>query len=314
MHTASNLRTYSLYGEVTGKIAPEFLHIEPISARSKLYDWSISPHTHPGIHQLLLLTRGAGLLAADGVEAGLSPSTLVAVPSHCVHGFRFDPGSEGWVFSFAIELLHDPRLNLAGRLEAFGRRGASLAHVDPEDRNLSRLKWLFADLGEELGKHPTREMRDRLIAQLALVLAVSEELLDSSAKAPAPGRREALALEFRKLVDERYRQGWSVADYARQLGTTEPTLNRACRAVLNKSPGSVVHDRILLEAMRYLTYTSASVSQISGNLGFNDPAYFARFFKARAGMTATRFREERAWLAETALPVRSDSGRARSRR
>ena len=297
MDHSQNIRAYRLYGESTGQFAPEFVHVETISARSRLHDWSISPHTHPGIHQLLLVDSGSGLLIADGTEIALNASSLIAVPSHCVHGFRFDPGSEGWVFSFAIELLHDPRLTAVGRIETFARRGASYALLSPGDRNLSRLNWLFADLADELGKLPARPMQDRLAAQLALILATSEEIMMRSAEPPPPGRKEALALQFRELVDTGYRQGWAVADYAKTLGTTEPTLNRACRAVLGKAPGALVQDRLLLEAMRQLTYTGANVSQIASHLGFSDPAYFARFFKARTGLTATRFREQRAWLA-----------------
>lgn len=302
MNDRANLQRYSLYGENLVDIAPEFLHIEPISTRSRLYDWSILPHTHPGIHQLLLLERGSGLLVADGVEAELAPCCLVAIPSHRVHGFRFDAASEGWICSFATELLHDRRLNAFGGPGAFGRRGTSIASIEPGSRNLARLQWVFGEIAEDLGKHPRRNMRHRLLAQLSLLLVLADELLDKSAHMQALGRKDGLALSFCELVDARYEQGWSVADLARELGTTAPTLNRACRAVLNKPPGAVVHDRLLLEAMRHLTYTSASISQISGNLGFNDPAYFARFFRTKTGMTATRFRKERVWLADTDMP------------
>jgi AraC family transcriptional activator of pobA len=52
----------------------------------------------------------------------------------------------------------------------------------------------------------------------------------------------------------------------------------------------LVHDRLLLEARRYLRHTGASSRQISERLGFADPAYFARFFKARTGQTASAWR------------------------
>ena len=60
--------------------------------------------------------------------------------------------------------------------------------------------------------------------------------------------------------------------------------------MLNKAPGDIILDRLLLEAMRYLRHTAASAKQISDQLGFADPAYFARFFKARSGMTTREFR------------------------
>jgi AraC family transcriptional regulator, transcriptional activator of pobA len=66
--------------------------------------------------------------------------------------------------------------------------------------------------------------------------------------------------------------------------------------VLGHAPGEVVQQRLLLEAMRLLTYTASSIGQIAATLGFADPAYFARFFKARTGHTASSFRESRAWV------------------
>ncbi|MDR3400999.1 MAG: helix-turn-helix domain-containing protein, partial [Chthoniobacter sp.] len=66
------------------------------------------------------------------------------------------------------------------------------------------------------------------------------------------------------------------------------------------APGEVVRDRLLLEAMRSLTYTSAGIGQIAEHLGFADPAYFSRFFKQRVGMTASAFRRDKAWFQTSA--------------
>ena len=58
-------------------------------------------------------------------------------------------------------------------------------------------------------------------------------------------------------------------------------------------------DRLLREAMRALTFTAAGVAQVADDLGFADPAYFSRFFKARAGVEPSRFRRERGWFRQT---------------
>ena len=65
-HRSQPIAEFALYGEAARTIAPEFVHVEPISDRSSLYEWTISPHSHPGIFQLLLVTEGQGALA-DGV-------------------------------------------------------------------------------------------------------------------------------------------------------------------------------------------------------------------------------------------------------
>lgn len=297
MAKARDLQKYALYGEEAGATAPEFLHIEPISARSRQHEWTIAPHSHPGIHQILLLESGSGQLVADDLDVQLRPRTLIAVPSQCVHAFRFDPDSEGWVFSFAVELLHDPRLSRGEASSCFDGRSAQVEQLREGDPALARLDWLMADLAAEFSGKTAASLSDRQVAQAGLVIASAEETLHNVAAAPDTDRQRALALAFREMVDATYREGLSIGDYAEKLATTVPTLNRACRARLDKSPGEILRDRLLLEALRYLTFTSASVSRISDELGFSDPAYFARFFKQRTGIPATRFRKERGWFA-----------------
>lgn len=299
MARSGDVSRYALYGEGVGAIAPEFLHIEPISERSSLYEWTISPHAHPGIFQLLLLESGSGVLATDGSRAELVPASLVALPSGCVHAFRFAPDAEGWVLSIASDLLADPRIAALCAPARVPGGKPRWALLEPKSAPAARLSWLLADLDTALGDDRAGTLADAHAAQLALILALAEQALAAGEQdASAPGRRDALVTRFREQVERHYREGWSVAAYARALGATAPTLTRACREVAGRAPGDMVLDRVLLEAMRNLTYSTASVSQIADNLGFSDPAYFARFFKARTGMTASQFRAGRAWFAQ----------------
>ena len=296
MQPAQSVTRYSLYGEKTGELLPEFLHIETISARSRLHEWTISPHAHPGIFQLLLLERGTGVLACGGQHVDLDPTSLVILPSGCIHAFRFAPDAEGWVLSLAHDLLQDPRI--AGVFDAAPLGSEASAQIlDGDDPRTRRLRWLFGDLAGEREGERSGYLPPCLAAQLGLVLALaSAAVTDAGGSTGNNGRAEVMAWRFRQLVDTTFRQGWSVNRYASELGTTAPTLTRVCRSVLQRAPGEAVRDRILLEAMRSLTYTSASISQISEHLGFDDPAYFSRFFKQRVGITASVFRRDNAWL------------------
>ncbi|HEY6869954.1 MAG TPA: helix-turn-helix domain-containing protein [Novosphingobium sp.] len=301
MDAPSNFRRYALYGEDNGAIAPEFVHIEAISARATRYEGTIAPHTHPGIFQLLLLERGAGTLTGDGVRRDLAPAALAVLPSGSIHAFRFVPGTEGWVLSIATNLL--------GALQVSGQRRADLAALaqatalglDPGCPAARRLGWLFREIAGELAEGHGGQLPALLLATLALLLTQVDALLAREARPTAvpvqpPDRGEQLVRRFRTLVDQHYRAGWPVARYAAQLGTTTPTLTRVCRRSLGRAPGEVVLDRLLLEAMRALTYSSSAISEIAHDLGFSDPAYFARFFRRRTGATASRFRRERLWL------------------
>jgi AraC family transcriptional activator of pobA len=132
-----------------------------------------------------------------------------------------------------------------------------------------------------------------------VVLASALRLSQPSAATggAAASRHRRIVLRFRKLVEAAYREGWSLADYAAALELSESRLRIACLAVTEQSPMQLVHARILLEAKRQLRYTSASVSEIAYALGFDDPAYFTRFFSQRTGVSPRAFRSSAAQLA-----------------
>lgn len=285
---------FALYGEQARTIAPEFVHIEPISDRSSLYEWTISPHSHPGIFQLLLVTEGEGTLADGEGESPLAPGVLALVPGGVVHAFRFAPGTQGWVLSVADALLNDARL-AAFDVAALVRGGQAL-QLPMGAMAATLLASLYTRQSRPDGGRPDAAT----LAALALLLALVEEAAEAQ-RAAATGpvdRRIVLVRRFTALVEAQFRQHWPVARYAAALGSTPQTLTRACRHVTGKSPGDIALDRVLREAMRALTFTAGGVAQVAEDLGFADPAYFSRFFKTRAGVEPSRFRRERGWFRQ----------------
>ncbi len=282
---------FALYGEEERNVAAEFIHVERIAERSSLYEWTISPHLHPGIFQILLLSDGDSELVTDEARQALHPPCLVIIPCGAVHAFRFPPDAQGWVLSVADALLADPRI--AGL-------GAAAALREGSPRQLSLPAGALGELTEPLMALLAGEAGSGgplALTALALLLAAAERIAgqQQAARSVSPDRRIALVRRFTSMVEGRFREHPSVADYARALGTTPQTLTRACRYAVGKPPGEIAQDRLLREAVRALMFSTASVAQVAHDLGFVDPAYFSRLFKARTGREPSRFRREQAW-------------------
>jgi AraC family transcriptional activator of pobA len=303
--TTRSFGRFALFGDASVAVAPEFLHIEAISTRSSRHEWTIAAHTHPGIFQLLLLQSGSGVLVADQTTVALVPTALVALPSGSIHAFAFEEGAEGWVLSLATPLVGDLALvnRAPGRgIAALGSARAASGITNSQSR---RLDWLMGEIAADFADHGAVHLSDVRLAMLTMLLAQCDEMLLQPQGKPAPSigppigtqaRHERLVQRFRAAVEAHFCAGWGLSRYAALLGTSTPTLTRACHSVLGRAPGEVVAARVQLEALRLLTYSALSISQIADQLGFADPAYFARFFKSRTGQTARAFREERAWL------------------
>lgn len=95
---------------------------------------------------------------------------------------------------------------------------------------------------------------------------------------------------FNKMIEEHLNQHWLVPDYAEKLGVTESRLTDMCRRFANRPPKKLIFDRQLREAKRLLLFSDSSVHEIAYQLGFKDPAYFARFFNRLTGCSPSMFR------------------------
>lgn len=279
---------FSLYGEQEGASLGGWIHCESIPARSGRYDWEIKPHRHRGLFQILHLSGGSGECVLDGVRAPLAPGSAVAVPAAAVHGYCFSPDVDGWVLTVLQQ-----KAALAMRiLPDRGERFAVPQVVPRLDRTaLDAIGSAFRIIDAELAA--SRPGRDALIeAQLASLLVLIGRGLE-----PGPhGRGPASALHrradrFRELLNAHFRTERSAAFYAERLGISETHLNRICRAAMGRSALRVIHDRVMAEASRDLAFTTMTIAEIGRSLGFEDPAYFSRFFSKAAGLSPRRFRQ-----------------------
>lgn len=277
---------FALYGEQTRNANAEFVHIELIETRSRLYDWHIDNHTHPGLFQVLFLLGGeVRANIGDAVWKRSGPVAITIHPS-VIHGFDFSPEAHGYVLTVDQNVifsaahgqgdLYSPLFvqPLAIGLEGIHQRlvalleNLSMEAAWPEYGHTLMLEWLARS------------------ALLLLVRAQAENTL-----ADQSGRSDfELFSRFRAEVEQHYKEQWQVGQYAEALRVTPTRLNRLCLKLSGQSAFDLTQDRLMLEACRKLTYLPASIASIAYELGFQDPAYFSRLFKKRMGMTPKDFR------------------------
>ena len=97
---------------------------------------------------------------------------------------------------------------------------------------------------------------------------------------------------FRSTVEREFRRWHLVGPYARHLGYSPKTLDRACRAATAMTAKRVIVERIVLEATRLLAHSQLPVAAISVELGFDEATNFVKYFKRETGTTPHQFRAE----------------------
>ena len=278
---------FSLYGEADA-VPPEYIHIEDIRSRSERYAWEIAEHRHHGLFQLLLLVAGTARVRIEHRVTDVAAPFAVAMPSGAVHAFKFSVGAHGYVLT-----IEDSMLSRRGAAEAHPAAlltQPALIDLSAAPEQAARLVALFEQIALEFrdgGRATGAVLQWLASAALVLVLRRSEHV----AREKTRGARDAADFHrFRALVEARLTEHWPASRYAGELGLSESRLNRVCRIVSGKSPLDVVQDRLTLEARRRLIHVAGSVSALAYELGFDDPAYFWRFFRRRTGMTPSEFR------------------------
>ena len=101
-----------------------------------------------------------------------------------------------------------------------------------------------------------------------------------------------LIRRFSLLLEGNFKTQHEVKFYAAALNRSPKTLSNFFAMCNEPSPLKVIHNRIILEAKRYLHYTDKTAKEIAYELGFENPEHFSRFFKANTGKNISAFKTE----------------------
>lgn len=284
----SQIPVFSLYGETARIDDSEFVHIEDIRARSERYHWRISPHQHRGLFQVVFVARGAAEVHADGQVRKVTAPFALSIPPAVVHSFRFRPRTQGYVLTLAEAML--PQTRYGGLIETLFVEPCIVSFADAP-QIAKRIATLLEQIVTELCDNaPARAAMQESLVNAVLLLI--ERQRRAAAEDGHGKHRQRDFARLRALVEAHFLEHWTVGRYAETMKMTEGRLNRLSQAVAGKSAFDLVQDRLLLEARRRLIYIAAPVSLLAYELGFQDPAYFSRYFKTRVGVTPSAFRRE----------------------
>jgi len=148
--------------------------------------------------------------------------------------------------------------------------------LQPTENDTLKLDFIISSLVDELKQSETGQY-DMLQAYLKqfIVHAVRIKKEHYQIKDDVESQ---LFKDFSLLVEQNYKTLHSVTEYANRLGISPKSLTKHFQKTGSQTPSDFIKNRIILEAKRQLLYSSDSVKQIAFNLGYNDPAYFTRFF------------------------------------
>ena len=257
---------------------------------SRLPGFVFTPEPHRlTFYDILLVTGGRGQFYLDGAGRPVGPGRVLFTSPGEVRRWRAS-GLEGLCLFFTGEFLEqffsDPFFLY--RLPYFHRdEPAPALELPGEERRLLTLK--LQEMAEEI-RQLGSDSPALLAARLYEVLVLLERWFRRDHPRDSAPVTEGLGLRFRRLVEREFRKEHRVSAYARKLSVSPSHLNAVVRRHLGRSPTDLIQERVALEARRLLLHTDETAARVGYALGFDDPSYFARFFKRRVGKSPAYFR------------------------
>ncbi len=162
--------------------------------------------------------------------------------------------------------------------------------VIPKSKDIQRLSLLLEDLIEEFNQENSGQY-DMLQSYLKqfIIHSVRVKKEDFVVKEETETK---LYKDFSVLVEQNFKKLHSVSAYADRLGISPKSISKHFQKLGTTTPSDFIKNRIILEAKRQLLYSEQSVKEIAFDLGFNDPAYFTRFFTKAIEKSPLSFKAE----------------------
>lgn len=277
----------SVYGQ--GRLRAEGCVVMPLEFSVRQEPQRLIPHFHD-FFQVFLIT-GTGRLMHDFRDHDVSGVTLFFLSPGQVHTIGQSPQIRGTVISFTQEFFDHqaPPPSMLFDLPFFFSSGVP-PWLSVSKDEAARLMELFAELQREYDAAQAG-VQEVLRATLRILFIHAGRLYARKHPVKEASRSARLARQFHLSLEHHFREWQALAPYAKELGITVNHLNDVIRQETGHAAGELIRQRRLLDAKRLLLHSDLSVSEIGYQTGFQDPSYFARFFRRHAGQTPVEFRD-----------------------
>ncbi len=104
-------------------------------------------------------------------------------------------------------------------------------------------------------------------------------------------RSEELYNQFLSAVETYFGRYSDVAFYAEQLNVSPRYLGQVTRRIADRSPKSIIDERITNEIALLLTKTNKPLKEIAMQFGFSSQAHLSRYFKKQKGLSPSLYKQ-----------------------
>ncbi|WP_242499317.1 helix-turn-helix domain-containing protein [Flavobacterium sp. 140616W15] len=163
-------------------------------------------------------------------------------------------------------------------------------YVNLKEKDFTELDYILGKLIAELENRSTYAMAV-VRSYLQLILALCSKIKSEENLVHEERNIHHPLIQFKELLENNFRKERQPSFYATQMNISSNSFSKLCKQYFLKTPSTLIHERVILEAKKLIHLSYKSMKQIAAELNFDDENYFSRYFKKHTGITPTAFRE-----------------------
>lgn len=256
----------------------------------RLHQHLLTAHKHSFYH-LVFFTEGKGEQQIDFKKHTIQPGIIYFMIPGQVHNWNFEAEPDGYIINFSSTYFSSFLLaaDYLTHFSFFNGQADSQVMALPLVIQ-EKIKTIFEDILKE--GLTERSTSDDLVKTLLLQLFIEVSRFQTALEpATSATINHVLIKNFKDLIEKNYKQLKLPKEYAALLYITPNHLNAVCNDFLGVSAGTLIRERILLEAKRSLINLDLRIGEVAEELNFTDQSYFIKFFKKHEGITPEKFRK-----------------------
>ena len=279
--------THEFYDRLEQNIPFDFISL---SEKSN-YD-PLNYHRH-AYYEIFFFIKGGGRHDIDFDTFTVGDYSIHFVSPGQIHMLQRELNSNGYIILFSREFYQLELQNIDTLYELpFLNNNTSRPIVSIPEKNRQDNVQLFERMKAEFASD-NKDKEEVLRANLNLLMLDAKRLFlqqtDDVVNKPNP--KNDLIRRFRIAIEKNFVHMHKPGEYADILFVSSGHLNDVVKELLGVSSSDIINERLLLEIKRMLLHSSESVNEIAQLLNFEDPSYFARFFKNHTGVSPKEFRQ-----------------------
>ncbi len=270
------------------KHAPPDFYIKTLQEHQKEHPFVIKPHSHD-FYLLMTFTKGTGIHTIDTEKYTIQPGSVFFMSPAEIHSWKLSDDTDGYILFFNPSFY---LMNLKGNnmLDLpFYRPENKIRHGLLNKNEVSNILHVIKTMLNE-SISDTGNQKNILRSYLDILLLKFDVYFNSLNKKTIS--HSSLIAKLESLIEQHFKEHLPISYYASHLNSSLSQLNSTTNQLLNKSVNDLIHERVVLEAKRFLIYSDLTISQISDKLNYKDNSYFSRFFKKMTGLTPEQFRKK----------------------